>query len=59
MPPKKTPIAVQEAVASLHRIESRCTGLYLRREAFAMLRLLPQARVRCVVESPYVESQLV
>jgi hypothetical protein len=38
---KKTPIAASRPFASLHRVESRCTGLYVQRKALAMPKLLP------------------
>ena len=45
--------------ASLHRVESRFTGLYVQCKAVALPRLFTQAGVHAVLNSPYAESELV
>jgi len=45
--------------ASLHRVESRCTGLYVQCKAVALLKLFTPAGVHSVVDSPYAENELV
>ena len=43
--------------ASLHRVESRFTGLYVQCKAVALPRLFTQAGVHAVLNSPYAERE--